>query len=340
VFFAEIDYVAQTINIWNGLTLVSTYTHGAPFATSIDADLGSNPFGEGVEIGFSYINPDDEPAAPWPHKGMAMLRKALTEAEREEWIAYNWCTDCTIACTAILLYDTRLWTEGDPELENLGSAGPGYNLPILTDGAYTNAFGLQANDYYAEKVTASTLWFDFGGPPGVRDGIITIIIATGNPGDGAGYADIRWWGLDSGNPVSISGSIENWDGTTGPPETVANVNDPIFFTNPGLGPVTHSTSPTPAYNTVYFFEISLASSTPSVEIRQGETLVASDTHTAYGAGVVDNRFAINDDGIVFTIVGADTGWPSGEPWRMRGSAMVRGALDTAGRAAWQSYFLD
>ena len=70
---------------------------------------------------------------------------------------------------AVLAYDTRVWTEGDLTLENLGSAGSAYDMDITTDLGYDNAYGTQVNDYYGflDTRSAGIDWTDFAGTPGV-----------------------------------------------------------------------------------------------------------------------------------------------------------------------------
>lgn len=237
---------------------------------------------------------------------------------------------------AFLAWDTRLWTEGDASLENLGSAGTDYDLPIVSDGAFDNAYGTQVNNYYGDIDTASSPgtgidWTDLGGTPGVG-GVFTFIIATGAIADGAGYAEIGFSASTFGN--AILAAVENYDGTSSGPNAIAFFGDPMFTVDSGL--TTFEDTGTDTSDTVFFFEVDLTG-TPYIEIRQGQTLVASDTHAAYGAGAVD---AIYDPGLGFTVrmAGADIGWSS-IAWRMRGSAMVRGVLDSDARTEWIAYFL-
>jgi hypothetical protein len=240
------------------------------------------------------------------------------------------------APTAIILYDTRLWTEGDGSLLNLGSTGSVYDMPILTDLEYDTAYGTQTNDYYGEFNTFDSpgtgiFWPDFGGTPGVG-GVFTFIIATGDTADGAGYAQMRF----TDGTEDLKATIINWDGSIFGPLAEVTLTDPVLFADPGLD-VSYNSSGA-ADNTVYFVEVDLTSASPDARIREDETVVDSDTHAAYGAGVVDGIYDPGV-GVIFTLVGADTGWTS-TAWRMRGMGMVRGFLTAAERDEWSSYFLD
>ena len=172
---------------------------------------------------------------------------------------------------AVLAYDTRLWTEGDPTLENIGSAGATYDLDILEDLAYDNLYGTQANDYYAflDTRSAGIDWTDFGGTPGVA-GVFTFIYATGNTGDGAGYANLKF----DGTTANLSPTVVNYDGTIAGPEAVADFPHPVGF----LGPTASYNSPGAADDTVYFFEVDLTG-TPYVEIRETESIVVAPIAT-------------------------------------------------------------
>jgi hypothetical protein len=237
---------------------------------------------------------------------------------------------------AILAWDTRLWTEGDPTLENLGSAGATYDMPITpVPGEFDNYVGTQVNDYYGWISTDPTPgtgidWADFGGTLGVG-GPFTFIFATGDTADGAGHGEFNFVSSGEGFHASVS----NYDGTIDGPSTFAIHTDPANASgDPGLSD-SYDTVSSATDNTVYFIEVDMTG-TPYIEIRQGETLVSSDTHTAYAPGFIDG---IHDpgSGVNFFIVGAETDWSS-VAWRMRGMAMVRGVLDTADREEWIEYF--